>query len=436
MTADLDRRLAPEGQCERGRPRPGRERRVAQPAARQLLDHRRGERRVAVGRVHRRERVPVDAGRAAGCAGVALGDGAPERRDRSPRPGPAGRAGAGGRSRTSHPAEAIVSSNRSWVASPCASRAAGHRFGSPAARGPRRRSRPGRRGRSTGRREARLAISRAGADPADLGELHGRERAGPELDRAPRVVGAGRRSRRRRSESRSSREQRPSPRGRATAARPARSRVGLHRGQPADGLGRRPDAVGVDADPRIRRPRASRTASTWPHRPATPTLSLKVAKAALGPGGRVRWRRRRARPAGQRRVAASIGSAASRAEQPPEPERPSASPARSMQRHLDRRLGRRRDRPRQRRGAASTRIGRRSARPTRRVAQTFAELSHRSREATVPPRSDSGNGLAEPRDALLRSQPHQHHLAPLEPSAGGDVGLLNGRAYGDRSRRA
>ncbi len=28
-------------------------------------------------------------------------------------------------------------------------------------------------------------------DPAGLGELHGRERAGPELDRAPRVVGTG-----------------------------------------------------------------------------------------------------------------------------------------------------------------------------------------------------------------------------------------------------
>ena len=52
----LDRRLAPERQRERGRARARGDHRVAHPAAGELLGHRRGERGVAVGRVHRRER--------------------------------------------------------------------------------------------------------------------------------------------------------------------------------------------------------------------------------------------------------------------------------------------------------------------------------------------------------------------------------------------
>jgi hypothetical protein len=48
----LDRRLAPKRDGKRGRARAGGEDRMARAAAGELLDQRRGKRRVAVGRVH------------------------------------------------------------------------------------------------------------------------------------------------------------------------------------------------------------------------------------------------------------------------------------------------------------------------------------------------------------------------------------------------
>ncbi len=191
--------------------------------------------------------------------------------------------------------------------------------------------------------------------------------------------------------------------------------VGLHLGQAADGLGRRPDAVGVDPDPRF-------CAHHLPHSlhlsriARDPDLQLEGPKAVLEPGGRVPGDG--VGPSGRQRRIALDRLRLLSAEHLPR------GNVRVLRREIDQRhLDGCARRPRQT-GQERCRIdaiGPDGEADEARCAE-FAELSHDLAKGGPAPQRHR-NRLADSAPALLRSQLHEHHLATLEPSAGGDVAV-------------
>ena len=135
------------------------------------------------------------------------------------------------------------------------------------------------------------------ADAADLGELHGRELAGPRRTARRASSADRRRSRRPRSGSRvaaATAAMSLEARGRLLGELDARAAPSAQDRSIAPR--RRPGAVGVDPDPRLGAERPPAPPRPARRRPPTPSLSLKVSKPALRPARARSPRPRRARP--------------------------------------------------------------------------------------------------------------------------------------------
>ena len=325
-----------------------------------------------------------------------------------------------------------MAANSSWVASPWARPSPGRRTGAPGRRAPRRRSRAGRRGRSRGRSGApgRSRWPRRSRRPSP---------ASPSPDRralalrAARRPWRARRSRRRRSARWSTRSPRPSrvvvPTGCSASSIPSGSSI---RSTPSASS----TLQAPLASTRIRAsgPTASRTARTWATSSSPPSLSLKVAKpraaqrsasAATSAGGP------------ETRVALQATGAASAAPSSDHSGLPGRLAGEVEERHLDRRPRRRRD------PAPGDRVDERVDRcqggvGPGEVGQLRAAQAPRSLADPALDRRQVGaaaqrqrHRLAEPDEALVGEQAHEHHLAPLEPAARGHVGALERERVGD-----